>query len=116
MQTAISDGEYKFPPSKWLTGSQIKSFFSRLIRKKKHRSQILSDRSSENKGISDDDESRVHSEIMQLPSQLLDPTSSETWQQQNDSVYFPSIIRKMNDRSVDDFIVYYPKKRATSDK
>lgn len=98
MQIIKINGNYVFEPSEWLSGSQIKFFFSRLTKKRRLSSQTK-EQSETDESSEDDDESLIHASLMQQSSEILQQKETEALQQDLPSENSSSVIRKLNSRS-----------------
>ncbi|CAF5031246.1 unnamed protein product, partial [Rotaria sp. Silwood1] len=111
MQTTINNGHYVFEPSQWLTSSQIKSFFGRLTRKRRQQSQLNKEREEKNEELSEDDESLIHAQLMQDSIKELEEKQTDASKQEQYLVNSQSTIRKMDNRSIDEYSKLHPKKK-----
>ncbi|CAF3451961.1 unnamed protein product [Rotaria sp. Silwood2] len=111
MQTTLNNGHYVFEPSQWLASSQIKSFFGRLTRKRRQQSQMNNEHEEENEELSEDDESLIHAQLMQDSIKELEGKQTDASKQEQYLVNSQSTIRKMDNRSIDDYSKLHPKKK-----
>ena len=118
MHNAMENGQYLFEPSQWLSSSQIKSFFTRLTRKRRQQNQtpslsrgrqVKNQQSTESETDPEtDDESLNHAILMQESITVLSQkTNSES------STSSPSTIRKLDTRSIDDLSNRSAKRAST---